>query len=167
MKAIVNVDQNWGIGKQGNLLVHIPADMKMFRSETSGKIVVYGRKTLETFPGGKPLNNRVNIILSRNPEYTVEGAYVVHDPEELMSFLNTELSDYSSDDVCIIGGDSIYRLLVPYCDTAIVTRTEASFDADAWFPNLDEDPSWERTDIGELQDYEGLRFHFDRYERRK
>ena len=167
MKAIVNVDQNWGIGKQGSLLVHIPADMKMFRSETSGKIVVYGRKTLETFPSGKPLKNRVNIILSRNPEYTVEGAYVVHDPQELMNLLKTELSDYSSDDVCIIGGDSIYRLLVPYCDTAIVTRTEASFDADARFPNPDEDPSWVRTDIGELQEYEGLRFHFDRYERRK
>ena len=123
MKAIVNVDQNWGIGKQGSLLVHIPADMKMFRSETSGKIVVYGRKTLETFPGGKPLKNRVNIILSRNPEYTVEGAYVVHDPEELMNLLNTELSDYSSDDVCIIGGDSIYRLLVPYCVLKYWART--------------------------------------------
>lgn len=165
MKAIVNVDREWGIGKDGHLLVHIPADMKMFRAETTGKIVVYGRKTLETFPGGKPLKNRVNIILSRNPAYTVEGAYVVHDPEELMKLIETEFPEYGREDVCVIGGDSIYRLLLPYCSAAVVTRTEASFDADAWFPNLDEDPAWTCVVVGETQEFEGIRFHFDRYER--
>lgn len=166
MKAIVNVDQNWGIGKKGNLLVHIPEDMKYFRAQTKGKVVIYGRKTLETFPGCKPLPYRLNIILTRNPEYQVTDATVVHSVEELLNTLEGLKGEYTEDDFMVIGGDSTYRLLLEYCDTALVTRTEIQCDADAWFPNLDEDPDWERTEIGELKEHEGIRFHFDKYERK-
>ena len=141
MNLIVNVDKNWAIGYGGKLLVSIPEDMKFFRSETTGKVVVLGRKTLATFPGGQPLKNRTNIILTRNPEFTAKGAVVCHSVEETLE----ELKKYPSEDVYIIGGDTIYRQFLPYCDTAHVTRMEHAYDADAWFPNLDEDPEWELT----------------------
>ena len=141
MNLIVNVDKNWAIGYKGRLLVSIPEDMKFFRSETTGKVVVLGRKTLATFPGGLPLKNRTNIILTRNPDFTAKGAVVCHDVEEALE----ELKKYPSEDVYIIGGDTIYRQFLPYCDVAHVTRTDHAYDADAWFPNLDEDPDWELT----------------------
>ena len=160
MKAIAAVDQNWAIGNQGQLLVHIPADMKNFRAYTGGKTVVYGRKTLETFPHARPLPKRENIILSRNPDYHVEGAKVVHSIEELK-----EILPENTDDIIVIGGDSIYHALLHLCDEARITKVEASFEADAWFDNLDEDPAWECVNRGEDQEYEGLVFHFDEYRR--
>ena len=129
MNLIVNVDKNWAIGYKGRLLVSIPEDMKFFRSETTGKVVVLGRKTLATFPGGLPLKNRTNIILTRNPDFTAKGAVVCHDVEEALE----ELKKYPSEDVYIIGGDTIYRQFLPYCDVAHVTRTDHAYDADAWF----------------------------------
>ena len=131
MNLIVNVDKNWAIGYMGRLLVSIPEDMKFFRSETTGKVVVLGRKTLATFPGGLPLKNRTNIILTRNPDFTAKGAVVCHDVEEALE----ELKKYPSEDIYIIGGDTIYRQFLPYCDVAHVTRTDHAYDADAWFPN--------------------------------
>ena len=110
MKMIVAVDKNWGIGKNNDLLVSIPADMKMFRTETSGKVVVMGRKTLESFPGGLPLKNRTNIVLSGNPDYQVKGAIVVHSLQELLE----EIKKYPKDQVYCIGGDSVYKMLLPY-----------------------------------------------------
>ena len=161
MKAIAAVDRNWAIGNRGQLLVHIPEDMKNFRALTSGKTVIYGRKTLETFPHAKPLPKRQNIILSRNPDYTVENAVVVHSIEELLEKIPAE-----SDDMIVIGGDSIYHLLLPYCDKAVITKVENSYEADAWFDNLDQDPDWECTERGEDREFEGLIFHFDTYRRR-
>lgn len=166
MKAIANVDQNWAIGNQGELLVRIPADMKNFRAYTQGKIVVYGRKTLETFPHGKPLPKRVNIILSRNPAYQVENARVVDSAEKLLEVLETEYPEYTGDDVVCIGGQSIYHELLPYCNEALITKVEASFDADAWFDDLDQDEDWECAERGEDQTYEDLVFHFDLYRRK-
>ena len=173
MNLIVNVDKNWAIGYGGKLLVSIPEDMKFFRSETTGKVVVLGRKTLATFPGGQPLKNRTNIILTRNPEFTAKGAVVCHSVEETLE----ELKKYPSEDVYIIGGDTIYRQFLPYCDTAHVTRPycdtahvtrmEHAYDADAWFPNLDEDPEWELTGQSEEKTYFDLEFTFCRYERKK
>ena len=163
MNLIVNVDKNWAIGYGGKLLVSIPEDMKFFRSETTGKVVVLGRKTLATFPGGQPLTNRTNIILTRNPEFTAKGAVVCHSVEETLE----ELKKYPSEDVYIIGGDTIYRQFLPYCDTAHVTRMEHAYDADAWFPNLDEDPEWELTGQSEEKTYFDLEFTFCRYERKK
>lgn len=160
MKAIAAVDQNWAIGYKGQLLVHISEDMKNFRRLTSGKTVIYGRKTLETFPHAKPLPKRENIILSRNPFYTVEGAKVVHSIEELK-----ELLPENTDDFIVIGGDSIYHALLPLCDECIITKVENSYEADAWFTNLDEDPKWECVERGEDREDEGLIFHFDTYRR--
>lgn len=161
MNLIVNVDSNWAIGYRGKLLVSIPEDMKFFRSETTGKVVVLGRKTLDTFPGGQPLKNRTNIILTRNPNYQVKGAIICHSVEEVLE----ELKKYKSEDVYIIGGDSIYKEFLPYCDVAHVTRTDHVYDADAWFPNLEEDPAWVLTGESEEKTYFDLEFRFCRYER--
>ena len=163
MNLIVNVDSNWAIGYRGKLLVSIPEDMKFFRSETTGKVVVLGRKTLDTFPGGQPLKNRTNIILTRNPNYQVKGAIICHSVEEVLE----ELKKYNSEDVYIIGGDSIYKEFLPYCDVAHVTRTDHVYDADAWFPNLEEDPAWVLTGESEEKTYFDLDFRFCRYERRE
>ena len=163
MNLIVNVDSNWAIGYRGKLLVSIPEDMKFFRSETTGLVVVLGRKTLDTFPGGQPLKNRTNIILTRNPNYQVKGAIICHSVEEVLE----ELKKYNSEDVYIIGGDSIYKEFLPYCDVAHVTRTDHVYDADAWFPNLEEDPAWVLTGESEEKTYFDLEFRFCRYERRE
>ena len=143
MNLIVAVDENWGIGNKNELLIRIPADMKMFRQETTGKVVVLGRKTLETFPGGQPLKNRTNIILSTQKDYQVKDAIVVSSVEKLME----ELKNYNSDDIYIIGGESIYRQMLPYCTTAHVTKIERSYEADAFFPNLDQDENWKITAV--------------------
>ena len=162
MKMIVAVDKNWGIGQYNDLLVSIPADMKMFRTETSGKVVVMGRKTLESFPGGQPLKNRTNIVLSGNPDYQVKGAIVVHSLPELLE----EIKKYPKDQVYCIGGDSVYKMLLPYCDTAQVTKIDFAYEADRYFPNLDEMPQWQVAAESEEQTYFDLEYRFVRYERR-
>ena len=163
MNLIVAVDRNWGIGYKGQLLVSIPNDHKMFRKETLNKVIVYGRKTLETFPLSQPLDRRTNIILSRNPDYQVRGAVVVHSIEELLK----ELEKYDSEDIYIIGGESIYRQMLPYCDTAHVTMIDYAYQADAFFPDLDRDPEWEITADSEEQTYFDIPYTFVRYSRKK
>ena len=129
MNIIVAVDKNWAIGKENKLLVSIPADMKFFRSTTTGKVVVMGRKTLESFPNGLPLKNRTNIVLTKDKNYKVKDAIIVHSIEEALE----ELKKYASEDVYVIGGDSIYAQMLPYCDTAHVTKIDFGYEADAWF----------------------------------
>ena len=163
MNLIVNVDKNWAIGYKGKLLVSIPEDMKFFRSETMGKVVVLGRKTLETFPNGLPLKNRTNIILTRNPEFEARGAIICHSVEEVLE----KVSEYPPEDVYIIGGDSIYREFLPYCDVAHVTRMDHAYEADTWFPNLEEDPEWVLTGQSDEKTYFDLEFTFNKYERKK
>ncbi len=163
MNLIVAVDQNWAIGNKNQLLVRIPNDMKQFREMTTGKVVVLGRKTLETFPQGQPLKNRTNIILSTNKNYEVKDATVVHSVEELLE----ELKKYNSEDVYIIGGDSVYKQLLPYCDVAHVTQIDHAYEADSYFPNLEEDPEWEVTADSDEQVYFDLTYHFVKYERKK
>ncbi len=162
MNFIVNVDENWAIGNKGELLVHIPADMKMFRQETTGKVVVLGRKTLETFPQKQPLKNRTNIILTSDRGFKAGDAIVVHSIDELLE----ELKKYDDDDIYIIGGDSVYRQMFPYVNTAHVTKVDHKYDADSHFPNLDEDPEWEITASSEEQYYFDLTYHFLKYERK-
>lgn len=162
MNLIVAVDENWAIGCKNDLLVRIPADHKFFREETTGKVVVLGRKTLETFPQGLPLKNRTNIILSSNPNFTVKDAIVVHNVEELLE----ELKKYPSDDVYIIGGESVYRQMLPYCDVAHVTKIDRVYEADAYFPNLDEMEEWQITADSDEQVYFDLTYHFLKYERK-
>ena len=161
MNLIVAVDQNWAIGRGNDLLVSIPADMKFFRETTQGNVVIMGRKTLESFPQGQPLKNRVNIVITRNPSYKVKDAVVVHSVEEAI-----EESRKYDGDVFVIGGESIYRAMLPYCDTALVTRIDYAYEADTWFPNLDEDEEWELTDEGEEQTCFDLEYAFTRYERK-
>lgn len=163
MNLIVAVDKNWAIGNKLELLVRIPNDHKMFREETTGKVVVLGRKTLETFPNKLPLKNRTNIILSTNKEYKVKDAIVVHSIEELL----VQLEQYNTKDVYIIGGGSIYKELLPYCDVAHVTKIEHAYEADAYFPNLDEDKEWEITAESEELTYFDLEYRFVKYERKR
>lgn len=161
MNLIVAVDNNWAIGNKNELLVRIPNDHKHFREETTGKVVVLGRKTLETFPQGLPLKNRTNIILSSNPNYKVKDAVIVHSVEELLE----ELKKYPQEDIYIIGGESVYRQMLPYCDTAHVTQIDHVYDADSYFPNLNADADWEITADSEEQTYFDIAYRFVKYER--
>lgn len=162
MNLIAAVDSNWAIGYKNRLLVSIPADQKYFRQQTIDKVVVLGRKTLETFPNQMPLKGRTNIILTRNKNYKVKDAIIVHSTEELLE----ELKKYPSEDVYIIGGDSVYKEMLPYCDTAEITKIDKAFDADAYFPNLDEDSEWEIVADSDEQTYFDLEFRFLKYERK-
>ncbi len=161
MNLIVAVDENWAIGNKGDLLIRIPNDHKFFREETTGKVVVLGRKTLDTFPQGLPLKNRTNIILSSNPDFRVKDGIVVHSMEELLE----ELKKYRSEDVYVIGGESIYRQMLPYCDVAHVTKIDRRYQADAYFPNLDERREWKITADSEEQTYFDVAYQFVKYEK--
>lgn len=161
MNLIVAVDKNWGIGKGNKLLVSIPSDMKFFRETTFGKVVVMGRKTLESFPNGLPLKNRTNIVLTKRPDYQVKDAIVLHTVEEVLK----ELKKYESDDIYIIGGESIYRQFLPYCNTAHVTKINHAYEADVYFPDLDAMDEWEITADSEEQTYFDLEYVFLKYER--
>ena len=163
MNLIVAVDENWAIGNKNELLISIPADHKFFRQETTGKVVILGRKTLETFPQGLPLKNRINIIMSTHKDYRVKDAVVVHDLDSLFE----EIRKYDSKDVYVVGGESVYRQLLPYCDTAHVTKIDHAYEADAFFPNLDEMPEWKITADSEEQTYFDITYHFLKYERIK
>ncbi len=162
MNLIVAVDENWAIGNKEQLLVRIPNDHKMFQQETTGKVVILGRKTLETFPGKQPLKNRTNIILSKKADYQVKGAVIVHSIEELLE----ECKKYPEDALYVIGGESIYRQLLPYCNTAHVTKIDMAYEADAYCPNLDQDPDWVLTAEGEEQTYFDITYQFLKYERK-
>lgn len=162
MNIIAAVDKNWAIGRRNQLLVSIPADMKFFREMTTGNVVVMGRKTLESFPGGQPLKNRTNIVLTHDASYKVNGAKVLHSLEELLE----ELEKYQKEEIYVIGGASIYRQLLPYCSRAYVTRIDYAYEADAYFPDLDEDPQWELAGVSEEQTYFDLVYDFARYERK-
>lgn len=161
MNLIAAVDKNWAIGRKGRLLVSIPNDQKHFREETIGKVVVLGRKTLETFPQAMPLGGRTNIILSRNPSFRVKGAQVVHSLEEL----KLALAPFPSGDVYCIGGESVYRQLLPWCDTAHITMIDQKYEADAHFPNLDREPGWKIAADSDEQTYFDIAYTFLKYER--
>ena len=163
MNLIVAVDKNWGIGLGNKLLVSIPSDMKFFRETTTKKVVVMGRKTLESFPNGQPLKDRTNIIITSDKNYKIKDAVIVHSVEEAL----IELKKYNTEDVYVIGGESIYRQMLPYCDIAHVTKIDHAYEADAYFPNLDEEKSWILTGESEEQTYFDLEYIFARYEQKK
>lgn len=162
MNLIASADRNWAIGKNNELLVRVPEDMKFFRRMTTGKVVVMGRKTLESFPNQAPLPNRVNVVLTRDRSYQKEGVVLVHDMEEL----GEELKKYPDGDVFVIGGESIYRQLLDECSVAHITKINYAYEADAFFPNLDEKPEWRITADSEEQTYFDLEYYFYRYEKR-
>lgn len=160
MNLIVAVDKNWAIGKDNRMMWSIPADMKFFREMTKGNTVIMGRKTLESFPQGQPLENRVNIVITKNPAYKVKGAVITHSIEEALK----EAEKYEGE-IFVIGGGSIYRAMLPLCDTAYVTKIDHAYDADTYFPDLDADGEWEMTKASEEQTCFDLEYYFTVYEK--
>lgn len=159
MNMIVAVDSNWAIGHKGKLLVSIPEDMQFFRRETTGKVVVMGRKTLESFPNGLPLKNRVNVIITKDKEYNVKDAIICHSIEEALEVLK----QYNDEDIYVIGGESVYRQFLPYCSVAHVTKINYSYDADTYFPNLDEMDEWTIEESSDERIYFDLEYEFVKY----
>ena len=162
MDLIVAVDANWGIGKDGDLLHPISEDLKYFRRKTTGNVLVMGRKTLESFPNKKPLPNRVNIVLTNNKNYEAEGVVLCHGIDELPAVLK----GYEDKQIFVAGGGTIYKQLLPQCETAYVTKIYEAYEADTHFPDLDADPEWELAEKGEMQEEKGVKFSFDIYRRK-
>ncbi len=162
MNLIVAVDENWGIGKDNQLLCRISADLKRFRAITTGHVLVLGRKTLESFPNGKPLPNRTHMVLTANKAYPAEGVTLCHSLEELLR----ALAAYREEEIFVIGGGSVYRQLLPKCKKAYITKIYDTFPADTFFPDLDKDAAWTLTQKGEVQEENGVKFSFDIYEQK-
>ena len=162
MNMIVAVDKNWAIGYKSSLLVRIPSDQKFFREATIGKVVVMGRKTLESLPGGQALKNRTNIVLTSDKQFKAKDVIIVHSLVELLE----EVKKYNSEEVFVIGGDSVYRQMLPYCNLAHVTKIEHVYQADTYFPNLEEHKEWQLTGITDEQTYFNLEYVFARYEKK-
>lgn len=139
MNLIVAADSNWGIGKDGGLLAHLPGDMAYFKEKTMGKVVVMGRKTLESLPGAKGLRGRTNYMLTRNPKFRAKNCNVVHSDDELWE----ALSMHRDEDVFLIGGAAIYNSLYKSCNRLYVTKIDADLGADTFITNFDEDPDFE------------------------
>lgn len=161
MNLIVVVDKKWGIGKDGGLLCHLKGDMKYFREKTLGKVVIMGRSTLESFPNGKPLKDRVNIVLTRQENYAVEGVTVVNSMEELFS----ECNKYDPDNVMIIGGSSVYNELMNMCDRLYITKIDAELDADTFIHNVDLNDNFKVVWESDEQEENGIRYKFFEYRR--
>lgn len=158
MRAIVVVDKHWGIGKKNDLLFHLPADMKHFRETTAGKVVVMGSNTLASFPEGKPLKNRTNLVLFPGGAAR-EDCLVVQSLEELFA----EIKKYPAEDVFVIGGAMLYRTLLPYCEGAIVTKADADGGAEVFFEDLDKLANWRCIAEGEPLETNGVVIRFCAY----
>ena len=156
MRAIVNVTPDWGIGAENRLLIAVPSDLKRFRELTIGKTVILGRKTMETFPGKKPLKNRRNLVLSRDPGFSVENAEVFSSIGALL----TAIKNLPPEEVFVIGGDSVYQALLPYCDRVLLTKTSFDGKADCFFPNLDELPQWRQIGASKPMEENGITFQY-------
>ena len=161
MNLYVTADENWAIGNNNNLLIQIPRCQKLFLEETKGKVLVMGRKTLATFPQGLPLAGRTNIVLSKNEELQIKNTTVVHSVEELLE----ELKQFPSEDVYVVGGESVYKQLIPYCNVAHVVKMDHAYDANKYFPNLDKDSQWKLTADSDELTYFDIAYEFLKYER--
>ncbi len=162
MDLIVATAKDWAIGRNNDLLFSLPEDMKFFRQMTMGKVVILGRKTLDSFPGGRPLPQRRNLVLTRNPHFHRDGCEVFSSPEDLL----LALSQVPEEDQMVIGGEEIYRLFLPLCQNAYVTRIDQLAEgADKFMPNLDQSPEWKLTSSSPMKEENGIRFCFCRYER--
>lgn len=161
MNSIVVVDENWSIGRDGGLLVHLPGDLKYFKEKTLGKTVVIGRKTLESFPGAKPLPGRRNIVLTRQKHYEPEGCEICASKEELLQLLGNDTKD-----VFISGGQNVYEQFIQECDRYFVTKIYAAFDADRSFPNLDGRQDLEIVWKSHIQEENEVKYQFFEYKRK-
>ena len=159
MKMIVCVDEKYGIGKNGDLLFSLPPDMKFFREETLGKTVIMGRSTLDSFPGGRALKNRTNIVLTRNCNFERENVIVFNTKEAVLEYTEKQ----NTDDVYVIGGAEIYSLFEPYCNEAFVTKVQKDGNADKFFFNIDNSPEWKLDKESETLEHEGIKFTFCKY----
>lgn len=161
MNCIVAVDKNWGIGKDNDLLVHLPGDLKYYKSKTIERVIVIGRKTLESFPGSKPLPKRTNIVLTGNPDYVNDSCIVCCGVEEL----EREIEKYDDENIFISGGEMIYKLFAKKCKNVYVTKIFDVFDADKHFPNMDEDENYRITWESEVFEENNTEYQFVKYER--
>ena len=159
MKLIVAVARDWGIGNKGGLLFNAPEDMEFFKNSTLNKVVVMGRKTLLSLPGGNPLKNRINIVMTSDVDFKKEGCIIINSTEALFE----ELKRYNSDDVFLIGGGKMYNELYPYCSEAYITKFDAILEADTYLHNFDEDKDWLLTYASEIHEHDGLKFIFNTY----
>lgn len=160
MNAIVVVDQNWAIGREGQLLFSLPTDMKRFRALTLGGTVILGRRTLDSFPEGKPLPGRRNIVITHNAQLAVEGAELVPSPEAALA----AAGGCDPDKLWVIGGGSVYIALLSRCKRVYLTRVDAAAEsADTYFPNLDKLPGWTAEHIGEPVTENGVTYRFVDY----
>ncbi|MGI5901606.1 MAG: dihydrofolate reductase [Desulfitobacteriia bacterium] len=159
MKAIVCVDKNWGIGYRGELLQRIPEDMGFFKKMTMGKVVVMGRRTFESLPQKKPLLDRVNIVLSQSGKLCEQGIIICASWEQLQQ----ELKKYPSDNIFVIGGEKVYKDLLPFCKEAYVTKIDRVYPADKFFPNLDRTGKWKLIAQSDWKIWEGTRYCFTKY----
>jgi len=160
MNAIVVVDRNWAIGRNGDLLFSLPTDMKRFRSLTLGGTVILGRKTLDSFPGGRPLPKRRNIVITHHTDFDREGAEIAASPKAAL-----DLAAGTEDDkLWVIGGGSVYTALLSQCKRVYLTRADAAAEgADTFFPNLDKLPGWEVETVSEPVTENGITYRFVDY----
>ena len=159
MELIVAVYDDWGIGRDGTQPIALSADRKFFRETTKGAMVIVGRKTLADFPGGRPLPNRVNVVLTRQ-DCQIDGVEVCHSPEEAAALAKT------AQRAMVIGGGSVYRQMLPLCDTAYITKVHATPESDTFFPNLDEAPDWELSEVLQSGEEDGIAFEMCLYKRK-
>ncbi len=161
LKMIVCVAEDFAIGKDNDLLFSLPPDMKFFREKTSGKTVVMGRATLDSFPGGMPLKNRKNIVLTRNPDFKREGALIFTNKDDVLSYL-----EESGEESFVIGGAEIYKMFAPYCSEAYVTKVRKKVPADKFFINIDKEDGWYLEEESPVMEHEGLFYTFCKYIKR-
>ena len=157
---ILNCDNKFGIGKKNGLLFNQPKDMAYFRKTTLNKCVALGENTLLSFPGSKPLPKRKHIVLSQDPTHNYEGVINVHSFEDFLSVIKSELE---TEDVYIIGGASIYRQLLPYCDEVLLTKIDADGSAEVFFENLDKSPSFSLIEQSPWEEDNGNMISFCKY----
>ena len=163
MNLIAAADANWGIGKDGGLLAHLPGDLRYFKEKTSGKAVIMGRATLESLPGGKPLPNRTNIVLTSQTDFAKEGCIVVHDMEELAAVC----ADYAPEDMMVIGGEQIYMQLIRQCERLFITKIFEIYDADKHLMNVDKMRSFELVWESDVQEENGVQYQFLEYRKKE
>lgn len=163
MNLIAAADANWGIGKDGGLLVHLPGDLRYFKEKTSGKAVIMGRATLESLPGGKPLPNRTNIVLTSQTDFAKEGCIVVHDMDELAAVC----ADYAPENMMVIGGEQIYMQLIRQCERLFITKIFEIYDADKHLMNVDKMRSFELVWESDVQEENGVQYQFLEYRKKE
>ena len=164
MNIIVAVDKKWGIGNKGKLLVSIPRDKKLFREETTGKVIIMGHNTLLSLPGSQPLAGRKNIVLSRDKSLSIKGTTVLNSVDACIDYLRK--NNIKDSDVFVIGGESVYNDFLPYCDVAHITYIDYEYEADRHFLNLDISNEWSLVLETEEETYFDIPYTFRLYKRK-